>query len=153
MLVLDADMYTLFEHTLNLRSLTINCKQSEQMNLIIYNSICLKLPQPVKYLSAPITHVEDAQTLLEKAKNSPRVTFQMIPYESSFMDDIKERLLQAGINVRLEMDRDHMSYWIEREEPDEVHCYPVHLWLEKRINVSLINNVNRKGFTRMLDPE
>ncbi|CAF2146375.1 unnamed protein product [Rotaria magnacalcarata] len=129
---LGADMRTLFEHTLNLRSLIINCNQSEQMNLTTYNSICLKLPQSVKYLSAHITHVEDAQRLLEKVNNLSRVTFQMIPCESSFMDDIKERLLQAGIYVRLEMERDDICSWIERDEPDEVHCYPVHLWLEKR---------------------
>ncbi|CAF1603234.1 unnamed protein product [Rotaria magnacalcarata] len=129
---LDADMHTLFEHTLNLRSLIINGNQSEQMNLTTYNSICLKLPQSVKYLSAHITHVEDAQRLLEKVNNLSRVTFQMIPCESSFMDDIKERLLQAGIYVRLEMERDDICSWIERDEPDEVHCYPVHLWLEKR---------------------
>ncbi|CAF4766527.1 unnamed protein product [Rotaria socialis] len=133
---LDVDMHTLFEHTLNRHSLIINCNQSEQMNLTTYNSICLKLPQSVKYLSAHIIHVEDAQRLLEKAKNLSRVTFQMIPYESSFMDDIKEWLLQAGIYVRLKMERDHISDWIEHDEPDEVHCYPVHLWLEKSIKIS-----------------
>lgn len=130
----DADIHTLFEYAYNLRSLIINCNRSKKINSIIYNVICLKLPRSIKYLSADISNVEDAQKMLERAEHLLRITFQEIPTRSSFMNDIRERVSELGRDVQVEMDRPHIAYWWEREEPDEIHCYPVHLWFGNGVN-------------------
>ncbi|CAF3585627.1 unnamed protein product [Rotaria sp. Silwood1] len=73
---LDVEIDTLFKRACNLRSVQINCNDSERMKLITLNAICLKLPRHIKHLDTDITYVNDAKLILEGAEHLSNVTFR-----------------------------------------------------------------------------
>lgn len=91
---LEIEMNSLFKRTCSLRSIRINCNDSDRMMLLTRSCIAFKLPNFIKELDIQIKHFDDAKAILKQNKHLSIIKFRPYFYGEEFNEKIKNWLTE-----------------------------------------------------------